>query len=102
MGIAEDVIVKVEKFNFLADFVIVDFEADPRVPIVIVDFEADPRDKVFNPGILASKEEKSPNLLSHRGFKAFELISDFSESPMMIYGGNISILDDPFLHFYRP
>ncbi|GJS10705.1 reverse transcriptase domain-containing protein [Tanacetum coccineum] len=35
MGIAEDVIVKVEKFNFLVDFVIVDFEADPRVPIIL-------------------------------------------------------------------
>ncbi|GJW33393.1 reverse transcriptase domain-containing protein [Tanacetum coccineum] len=35
MGIAEDVIIKVEKFNFLADFVIVDFEADPRVPIIL-------------------------------------------------------------------
>ncbi|GJT96307.1 reverse transcriptase domain-containing protein [Tanacetum coccineum] len=35
MGITEDVIVKVEKFNFLADFVIVDFEADPRVPIIL-------------------------------------------------------------------
>ncbi|GJR11853.1 reverse transcriptase domain-containing protein [Tanacetum coccineum] len=35
MGIAEDVIVKVEKFNFLADFVIVDFEAVPRVPIIL-------------------------------------------------------------------
>ncbi|GKB10592.1 reverse transcriptase domain-containing protein [Tanacetum coccineum] len=35
MGIAEDVIVKVEKFDFLADFVIVDFEADPRVHIIL-------------------------------------------------------------------
>ncbi|GJV48217.1 reverse transcriptase domain-containing protein [Tanacetum coccineum] len=35
MGIAEDVTIKVEKFNFLADFVIVDFEADPRVPIIL-------------------------------------------------------------------
>ncbi|GKE35101.1 reverse transcriptase domain-containing protein [Tanacetum coccineum] len=35
MGIAKDVIVKVKKFNFLADFVIVDFEADPRVPIIL-------------------------------------------------------------------
>ncbi|GJY95438.1 reverse transcriptase domain-containing protein [Tanacetum coccineum] len=33
--IAEDVIVKVKKFNFLADFIIVDFEADPRVPIIL-------------------------------------------------------------------
>ncbi|GJX25488.1 reverse transcriptase domain-containing protein [Tanacetum coccineum] len=35
MGIAEVVINKVEKFNFLADFVIVEFEADPRVPIIL-------------------------------------------------------------------
>nr|GEW94224.1 hypothetical protein [Tanacetum cinerariifolium] len=35
MGIAEDVIVKVEKFNFLADFIIFDLEVDPRVPIIL-------------------------------------------------------------------
>ncbi|GKC54761.1 reverse transcriptase domain-containing protein [Tanacetum coccineum] len=35
IGIAEDVIVKVDKINFLADFVIVDFEADLRVPIIL-------------------------------------------------------------------
>ncbi|GJY33060.1 hypothetical protein Tco_0417529 [Tanacetum coccineum] len=58
--------------------------------------------KVFNPGILASKEEKSPHFLSHRGFKAFQIIYDFSESPMMIYGEDIPILDVPFLHFYPP
>ncbi|GJX79535.1 hypothetical protein Tco_0327684 [Tanacetum coccineum] len=57
---------------------------------------------IFNSGILASNEEKSPHLLSHRGFKAFQIISDFSESPMMIYGGDSPILDVPFLHFYPP
>nr|GEX76505.1 hypothetical protein [Tanacetum cinerariifolium] len=46
---------------------------------------------------LASNKEKSPHLLSHRGLKAFQLSS---ESPMMIYRGNISILDVPFLHIY--
>ncbi|GKA89945.1 reverse transcriptase domain-containing protein, partial [Tanacetum coccineum] len=35
MGIAEFVIVKVEKFKFLVDFIIIDFEADPRVPIIL-------------------------------------------------------------------
>ncbi|GJR54513.1 hypothetical protein Tco_1405034, partial [Tanacetum coccineum] len=59
-------------------------------------------DNVFNPGILASNEEKSPHLLSHRGFKAFQLISDIFESPMMIYRDDIPILDVPFLHFYPP
>nr|GEZ97609.1 hypothetical protein [Tanacetum cinerariifolium] len=59
------------------------------------------KDKIFNPGILISKEEKSPPLLSHRGLKVFQLIND-SESPMMIYGGDIPILDVPYLHFYPP
>nr|GEV03729.1 reverse transcriptase domain-containing protein [Tanacetum cinerariifolium] len=34
-GVAEDVFVKVGKFHFPTDFVIVDFEADPRVPIIL-------------------------------------------------------------------
>ncbi|GJX66237.1 reverse transcriptase domain-containing protein, partial [Tanacetum coccineum] len=33
--IAEDVNVKVGKFQFLADFVVVDFDADPRVPLIL-------------------------------------------------------------------
>nr|GEW15519.1 hypothetical protein [Tanacetum cinerariifolium]GEY51394.1 hypothetical protein [Tanacetum cinerariifolium] len=47
----------------------------------------------------ASNQEKSPHLLYHRGLKAFQLPF---ESPMMIYGVNIPILDVPFLHFYPP
>nr|GEV60753.1 reverse transcriptase domain-containing protein [Tanacetum cinerariifolium] len=34
-GVVEDVFVKVGKFHFLADFVVVDFEADPRVPLIL-------------------------------------------------------------------
>ncbi|GJX39850.1 hypothetical protein Tco_0253153 [Tanacetum coccineum] len=68
----------------------------------LLPFSSEKDDKVFNPGILASNEEKSPHLLSHRGFKAFQVISNFSESPMMIYGEDIPILDVPFLHFYPP
>ncbi|GJY72655.1 reverse transcriptase domain-containing protein [Tanacetum coccineum] len=34
-GLAEDVYVKVGKFHFLTDFVVVDFEADPRVPLIL-------------------------------------------------------------------
>nr|GEX86948.1 reverse transcriptase domain-containing protein [Tanacetum cinerariifolium] len=33
--VAEDVFVKVGKFHFLTDFVVVDFEADPRVPLIL-------------------------------------------------------------------
>ncbi|GJW31348.1 reverse transcriptase domain-containing protein [Tanacetum coccineum] len=35
IGIAEDVVVRVDGFTFLADFVMVNFEPDPRVPIII-------------------------------------------------------------------
>ncbi|GKC26008.1 reverse transcriptase domain-containing protein [Tanacetum coccineum] len=35
VGVAEDVFVKVGKFHFLADFVVVDFDADPRVPLIL-------------------------------------------------------------------
>nr|GEW23979.1 hypothetical protein [Tanacetum cinerariifolium] len=34
-GVAEGVFIKVEKFHFLTDFVVVDFEADPRVPLIL-------------------------------------------------------------------
>nr|GFC37065.1 reverse transcriptase domain-containing protein [Tanacetum cinerariifolium] len=34
-GVVENVFVKVGKFYFLADFVILDFVADPRVPLII-------------------------------------------------------------------
>nr|GFA72854.1 reverse transcriptase domain-containing protein [Tanacetum cinerariifolium] len=35
IGIAKDVKVKVGMFHFLADFVVVDFEPDPRVPFIL-------------------------------------------------------------------
>nr|GEV60775.1 reverse transcriptase domain-containing protein [Tanacetum cinerariifolium] len=34
-GVAEVVFVKVRKFHFSTDFVVVDFEADPRVPLIL-------------------------------------------------------------------
>nr|GEU54521.1 reverse transcriptase domain-containing protein [Tanacetum cinerariifolium] len=34
-GVVEDVFVKVGKFYFSSDFVVVDFEADPRVPLIL-------------------------------------------------------------------
>ncbi|GJY85029.1 reverse transcriptase domain-containing protein [Tanacetum coccineum] len=35
VGVAEDVFVKVGKFHYPADFVVVDYDADPRVPIIL-------------------------------------------------------------------
>ncbi|GKB46450.1 hypothetical protein Tco_0897203 [Tanacetum coccineum] len=83
----------------------ISFISDPLSPVLetLLPFSSENEDKVFNPGILVSKEEKSPHLLSHRGFKAFKNIHNFlNESPMMIYRGDILILDVPYLHFYPP
>nr|GFC25153.1 reverse transcriptase domain-containing protein [Tanacetum cinerariifolium] len=33
--VAEDVFVKAGKFHFPADFVVIDFDADPRVPLIL-------------------------------------------------------------------
>nr|GEW53387.1 hypothetical protein [Tanacetum cinerariifolium] len=41
--------------------------------------------------------EKSPDLLSHRGFETFQ---PFTKCPIMIHGKNIPILDVPLFHFY--
>nr|GEV88306.1 reverse transcriptase domain-containing protein [Tanacetum cinerariifolium] len=35
VGVAEDVFVKVEKFYFSADFVVVDYDVDPQVPLIL-------------------------------------------------------------------
>ncbi|GKC69092.1 hypothetical protein Tco_1114975 [Tanacetum coccineum] len=76
----------------------ISFIRDPLSPVfdTLLPFSSENEDNVFNPGILASIEKKSLHLLSHRGFKAFQLIS---ESPIMIYGENIPILDVLFLNF---
>ncbi|GKC11299.1 reverse transcriptase domain-containing protein [Tanacetum coccineum] len=34
-GLAEDIFVKVGNFHFPTDFVVVDFEADPRIPLIL-------------------------------------------------------------------
>ncbi|GKF18444.1 hypothetical protein Tco_0063362 [Tanacetum coccineum] len=71
----------------------ISFIRDPPFPLIdtLLPFSSKNEDKVVNPGILAAGEEKYPHLLSHRGFKAFQLIS---KSPMMISGGDIPILGD--------
>nr|GEZ83593.1 reverse transcriptase domain-containing protein [Tanacetum cinerariifolium] len=35
LGVAEDIFIKVGKFHFPTDFVVVDFETDPRVPLIL-------------------------------------------------------------------
>ncbi|GJV45876.1 hypothetical protein Tco_1430412 [Tanacetum coccineum] len=91
------IFIGVQSKRFLSpDKFSISFIRDPPFPVIdtLLPFSSENEDKVVNPGILAAGEEKS-----HQGFKAFQLIS---ESPMMISGGDIPILDVPFLHFYPP
>ncbi|GKF27843.1 hypothetical protein Tco_0094185, partial [Tanacetum coccineum] len=81
----------------------ISFISDPLSPVLetVLPFSSEIEDKVFNPGILVSREEKSPHLLSHQGVKAFKIIHNLlNESPIMIYGGDMPILDVPYLYFY--
>ncbi|GJR15137.1 hypothetical protein Tco_0797789 [Tanacetum coccineum] len=65
----------------------------------LLPFSSENKDKVFNHGVLASKE-KSPSSSSHRGFKASKLFHH--KSPMLIHGADIRVLEVPCLHFYPP
>ncbi|GJV62068.1 hypothetical protein Tco_1468168 [Tanacetum coccineum] len=99
------IFIKVQSKRFLSpNELSISFICDPLSPVfdTLLPFSSENEEKVFNPGSLSSNEEKSPHLLSHRGFNPSKIISDFSKSPMMISGGDIPILDVPFLHFYPP
>nr|GEV91544.1 DNA-directed DNA polymerase [Tanacetum cinerariifolium] len=63
---------------------------DPLYPVydTLLLFSSENKDKVFKPGIL------SYLLVSHRDKTTF----DFSKNPMMMYGGDIHLLDVPDLH----
>nr|GEW08009.1 hypothetical protein [Tanacetum cinerariifolium] len=67
---------------------------DPLYPVydTLLSFSSENEDKVFKPGIL------SYLLVSHQG----KTTSDFFKNPMMMYGGDIPLLDVPYLHFYPP
>ncbi|GJY26715.1 hypothetical protein Tco_0401441 [Tanacetum coccineum] len=48
IGIAKDVNVKVGVFQFPADFVVVDFEPDPRVPLILRRYSVNYNDMTAN------------------------------------------------------
>ncbi|GJY19327.1 hypothetical protein Tco_0390818 [Tanacetum coccineum] len=83
--------IEVEFMRFLATY----------SPVIdtLLPFSSENKDKVFNHGVLASKEKSTPSS-SHQGFKASKLFHQ--KSAMLIYGEDIPILDVLFLHFYPP
>ncbi|GJX34839.1 hypothetical protein Tco_0246396 [Tanacetum coccineum] len=73
--------IEVESTRFLAPF----------SPVIdtLLPFSSENEDKVFNHGVLVTKE-KSPPSSSHRGFKASKPFHH--KSPMLIHGDNTSNL----------
>ncbi|GKF69324.1 hypothetical protein Tco_0202381, partial [Tanacetum coccineum] len=73
----------------------------PLSPVIdtLLSFSSENEDKVFNHGILASKE-KSPSSSSHRGVKASKTFH--YKSPMLIHGDNTPSLGVRHPHFYPP
>ncbi|GKE18538.1 hypothetical protein Tco_1426115, partial [Tanacetum coccineum] len=71
----------------------------PPVINTLLPFSSENEDKVFNHGVLASKE-KSPPSSSHWGFKASKLFHQ--KSPMLIHGDNTPNLGVRHPHFYPP
>nr|GEY73584.1 hypothetical protein [Tanacetum cinerariifolium] len=66
-GIAENVFVKVGKFYFPADFVVLDFIADPRVPLILgrpflsgIDFDSEEIENFLNDDSIPLGVEDSP------------------------------------------
>ncbi|GJX18557.1 hypothetical protein Tco_0221234 [Tanacetum coccineum] len=79
----------------------ISFIRDPLFLVIdtLLPFSSKNEDKVSCVWYSCAGERGGGGILltfSHRGLKAL------NESPMMIYGGDIPILDVPFLHFYPP
>ncbi|GJV66126.1 hypothetical protein Tco_1476954 [Tanacetum coccineum] len=89
------IFIKLQSERFLSrDEFSISFIRDPLSLVfdTLLLFSSENEDKVFKSGIL------SYLLVSHRD----KITSDFSENPMMMYGGDIPLLDVPNLHFYPP
>ncbi|GJW01638.1 hypothetical protein Tco_1556889 [Tanacetum coccineum] len=75
----------------------------PLSPVIdtLPTFSSENEDKVFNHGVLASKE-KSPSSPSHRGLKASKDCPDFEASRARGFCPSITRASNPQLHFGNP
>nr|GEV42755.1 DNA-directed DNA polymerase [Tanacetum cinerariifolium] len=100
-GVAEDVFIKVGKFHFLTDFVVVDFEADPRIPLILgrsfLRIDRGNPTSTFEPII----SDSSPSLTPFEGniFLIEKLLNDdpFQLPPMDLKQGEVVKVKPPKL-----
>nr|GEX15603.1 reverse transcriptase domain-containing protein [Tanacetum cinerariifolium] len=94
--IARDVFVLVGKFTFLADFVVVDYESDPRVPLILgrpflrtARALVDVHGKDCLKDLVSHKQSGNPTFSLHKEIASPEVISEFHDSkgssPEVIY-----------------
>nr|GFD18136.1 reverse transcriptase domain-containing protein [Tanacetum cinerariifolium] len=81
--IARDVFVPVGKFTFLADFVIVDYESDPRVPLIL----GRPFLRTARALINVHGEEM---ILHYDDYRACDIESDIREIEFLLFQGEDS------------
>nr|GEW24890.1 hypothetical protein [Tanacetum cinerariifolium] len=99
-GIARDDFVPVGKFTFPADFVIVDYESDPRVPLILEDLSYGPLESinlinVFNDSnedfledlFSINHQSDNPTFSSHPELTSLEVKDDILDPE----GGNVLI-----------
>ncbi|GKB95938.1 hypothetical protein Tco_0982075 [Tanacetum coccineum] len=91
----------ISPFNWISNFIESTRNLATLPPVIdtLLTFSSENEDKVFNHGVLASKE-KSPSSPSHRGFKASKVFHQ--KSPMLIHGDNTPDLGVRHPHFYPP
>nr|GEY11656.1 hypothetical protein [Tanacetum cinerariifolium] len=80
-GVVEDFFVKVRKFHFSTDFVVVDFEADPRVPLILEEYAQE---------ILGFSSNSSGGSLT----STFEPILFYSSHSLTSFKGSDFILEE--------
>nr|GEZ26454.1 reverse transcriptase domain-containing protein [Tanacetum cinerariifolium] len=101
--VVEDVYVKVGSFHFLVDFVVVDFDADPRVPLILersflktgkalIDVFKEYAQEVL--GFSDTASSGNPTLLSDPIISATSLtLTPFRESDFLLEEGDILLLE---------
>nr|GFB56804.1 reverse transcriptase domain-containing protein [Tanacetum cinerariifolium] len=99
LGIAKDVSFKVGVFHFLADFVVVDFEPDPRVPLILERNEA----KTYNLDQIvryfANYNQMTANRIDFVGEEYSQEVLGFSDTTV---SGNPTPIDDPIVSTTSP
>ncbi|GKF60649.1 reverse transcriptase domain-containing protein, partial [Tanacetum coccineum] len=105
-GLAEDVYVKVGKFHFPADFVVIDFEADPRVPLILDVYEGEITLRVDNEAVTFNLDQTMKySSTNDKSVNRIDIIDEICEEYVLellgfpsddFLSGNPTLSSEPF------